>query len=508
MLGQADNVTIAYLVGIEKDIEEIDEEFKNTADLSLGLFIKRFSMKPNKRKRSTESNRYIASPVIKKRSKRLAPVVPESSEKCKLILPDGTEVELDILEGKLGPKMIDIRELYQKTGMFTFDPGYTATGSCVSAITYIDGDKGELLYRGYRIQDLADNCTFIETCFLLLYGDLPTKGELEDFEERVKDEMLVHEKLKDFFKGFNPKAHPMAIMCSVIGALSSFIHEDLDIDDPKEREKVAIQLIAKFPTLAAFSFRTSVGLPIVYPRRDLSYLENFLYMMFQDPMDVDATIEPVMTEALDKILLLHADHEQNASTSTVRIAGSSRANPFACISAGIASLWGPAHGGANQACVEMLEEIGEFSNISKYILKAKDKNDPFRIMGFGHRVYKNYDPRAEVMAKMCKKVVETMETKNRKMLSIALELEKIALEDPYFIDRKLYPNVDFYSGIVLQELGIPKDMFTVIFALARTIGWVCQWKEMMSESVVKIGRPRQLYVGESYRDFIKIDDRE
>lgn len=487
----------------------MDEEIKNTSDISLGNFIKRFSTKKNTRKNSTESGQYItSSPTIKKRTKKLAPVIPEAKEKCKLILPGGKEVELDILEGSLGPKMIDIRNLYQLTGMFTFDSGYTASGACASAITYIDGDKGELLYRGYQIQDLAEHCTFIECCFLLLYGELPSKAELDDFEERVKDEMLVHEKLKDFFKGFNPKAHPMAIMCSVIGAMSSFIHDGLDIEDPKEREKVAIQLIAKFPTLAAFSFRTSIGLPIVYPRRDVSYTENFLYMMFSDPMDPDAPIEPVMTEALDKILLLHADHEQNASTSTVRIAGSSKANPFACISAGIASLWGPAHGGANQACVEMLQEIGEFENIPKYIEKAKDKNDPFRIMGFGHRVYKNYDPRAAVMALMCKKVVETMETKNQKMLSIALELERIALEDEYFVNRKLYPNVDFYSGIVLQELGIPKDMFTVIFALARTIGWVCQWKEMMSEDVVKIGRPRQLYVGEKHRVFVKISDRE
>eukprot|EP00343_Euplotes_focardii_P012045 CAMPEP_0205831276 /NCGR_PEP_ID=MMETSP0206-20130828/43603_1 /ASSEMBLY_ACC=CAM_ASM_000279 /TAXON_ID=36767 /ORGANISM="Euplotes focardii, Strain TN1" /LENGTH=313 /DNA_ID=CAMNT_0053135761 /DNA_START=1 /DNA_END=942 /DNA_ORIENTATION=- len=313
--------------------------------------------------------------------------------------------------------MIDVRDLYQKSGMFTFDPGYTATGSCASAITYIDGGKGQLLYRGYKIEDLAANCTFIETCFLLLYGELPTSVELEDFEERVKDEMLVHEKLKDFFKGFNQNAPPMAIMCSVIGALSSFYHEETNIEDSKSREKVAIQLIAKFPTLAAFSFRTSIGLPIVYPKRDLSYTENFIHMMFSDPMDTEATIEPVMTEALDKIFLLHADHEQNASTSTVRIAGSSRANPFACISAGIASLWGPAHGGANQACVEMLAEIGDPIHIPEYINKAKDKDDPFRIMGFGHRVYKNFDPRATVMAQMCKKVVETMDTKNQKILS-------------------------------------------------------------------------------------------
>jgi len=487
--------------------DNLEDESK-IQDLSLGHFIKRFSTKPKSRRKSSESNTFIGSPAVKSRIKKLAPQVPKPTEKCKLILPDGTEVELNILEGKAGPKMIDIRDLYQKTGMFTFDPGYTATGSCVSSITYIDGDKGELLYRGYKIQDLADHCTFIETCFLLLYGELPNKTQLEDFEEKVKDEMLVHEKLKDFFKGFNPKAHPMAIMCSVIGALSSFVHEGLDIDDPKEREKVAIQLIAKFPTLAAFSFRTSIGLPIVYPRRDLSYIENFLHMMFSDPMNTSASIDPVMTEALDKILLLHADHEQNASTSTVRIAGSSRANPFACISAGIASLWGPAHGGANQACVEMLEQIGEFENIPKFIAKAKDKNDPFRIMGFGHRVYKNYDPRASVMAKMCKKVVENMDTQNQKMLSIALELERIALEDEYFVTRKLYPNVDFYSGIVLQELGIPIDMFTVIFALARTIGWVCQWKEMMSEENVKIGRPRQLYVGDTEREFVKIEDRD
>ena len=319
--------------------------------------------------------------------------------------------------------------------------------------------------------------------------------------------MLVHEKLKDF-KVFNPKAHPMAIMCSVIGALSSFFHESLDIDDPKTREDVAIKMIAKFPTLAAFSFRTSVGLPIMYPRRDMSYIENFLHMMFADPMDPNARVDPVMVEALEKIMLLHADHEQNASTSTVRIAGSSKANPFACISAGIATLWGPAHGGANQACIEMLKEIGSVENIPKYIAKAKDKNDPFRIMGFGHRVYKNYDPRAIIMGKICKKVIENFESKNKELLAIALELERIALEDEYFIKRKLYPNVDFYSGIVLTELGIPFDMFTVIFALGRTIGWVVQWKEMMSEDVLKIGRPRQLYVGEINKEFVKIEDRE
>ncbi|CAI2364793.1 unnamed protein product [Moneuplotes crassus] len=493
---------------MSEDFLDDEKLLQATEVQSLGNFIKRFTINPkHKRKNSMESGMYISKEAVDKRNKKLAPKVPESKEKCKLVLPDGTEVELSILEGTLGPKMIDVRDLYAKTGMFTFDPGYTASGSCVSAITYIDGGKGQLLYRGYKIEDLAANCTFIESCFLLLYGELPTAAELSDFEERVKDEMLVHEKLKDFFKGFNPKAHPMAIMCSVIGALSSFYHEDLDIEDPKQRERVAIQLIAKFPTLAAFSFRTSMGLPMVYPRRDLSYIENFLHMMFSDPMDTEAVIEPVMTEALDKILLLHADHEQNASTSTVRIAGSSKANPFACISAGIASLWGPAHGGANQACIEMLQEIGETENIPKYIEKAKDKNDPFRIMGFGHRVYKNFDPRATVMAKMCKKVVETMDTRNQEMLSIALELEKIALEDEYFIKRKLYPNVDFYSGIVLQELSIPTNMFTVIFALARTIGWVCQWKEMMSEDVLKIGRPRQLYVGETCREFVSIHDR-
>ena len=491
--------------------EDLDEETKNVKEISLGSFIKQFSIKTKHTKKHRVS-KFMDDPIeIQERSKKLAPIVPKPTEKCKLILPDGKEVELNILEGSAGPKMIDIRDLYEKSGLFTFDPGFTATGSCASAITYIDGDKGELLYRGYKIEELAENCSFIETCFLLLYGWLPTKSEFEDFEERVKDEMLIHERFKDFLKEFNQDVDPISVtkkhMKFNIGVLSSFVNQEVDIDDPAQREKVAIQLIAKLPTLTAFSFRLSMGLPILYPRRDLSYIENFLYMMFQDPMDTSAEIEPVMVEALDKILLLHADHEQNASTSTVRIAGSSRANPFSCISAGIASLWGPAHGGANQACVEMLKEIGEFENIPKFVARAKDKNDPFRIMGFGHRVYKNFDPRATIMAKMCKKVVSTMEPKNQKLLSIALELERIALEDEYFVKRKLYPNVDFYSGIVLQELGIPIDMFTVIFALARSIGWICQWKEMMSEGVVKIGRPRQLYVGEVGKEFVKIEDR-
>ncbi|CAI2365162.1 unnamed protein product [Moneuplotes crassus] len=430
---------------------------------------------------------YISKEVVEKRNKKLAPKAPESKEKCKLVLPDGTEVELSILEGTLGPKMLDIRDLYAKTGMFTFDPGYTASGSCVSAITYIDGGKGQLLYRGYKIEDLAANCTFIETCFLLLYGELPTASDLADFEERVKDEMLVHEKLKDFFKGFNPKAHPMAIMCSVIGALSSFYHEDLDIEDPKQKERVAIQMIAKFPTLAAFSFRTSMGLPMVYPRRDFSYTDNFLHMMFSDPMDQEAVIEPVMTEALDKILLLHADHEQNALHQQ----------------SGSPDLPKQIHLRAFQPELHPYEDLP----MEVLIRPAKDKNDPFRIMGFGHRVYKNFDPRATVMAKMCKKVVETMDSKNQEMLSIALELERIALEDDYFISRKLYPNVDFYSGIVLQKLSIPTNMFTVIFALARTIGWVCQWKEMMSEDTVKIGSPRQLYVVEKCKEFVAMNER-
>lgn len=355
---------------------------------------------------------------------------------------------------------------------------------------------GQLLYRGYPIDKLAENCSFLETCFLLLYGDLPNKEQLRAFEGRVIDEMLVHERIKDFYKGYMPDAHPMAIMCGVVGALSQFFDpEHMDIKDPVHREQTAIKLIAKFPTLAAISFRTSKGLPLVQPDKRRGYTENFLYMLFADPMDPDFQIPPVMVEALDKILILHADHEQNASTSTVRLTGSSLCNPCACISAGVACLWGPAHGGANEACLQMLDQIGHKDNIPKYVEMAKDKNNSFRIMGFGHRVYKNMDPRAAEMRKMCHKVLNELDCKDQPLFELAIELEKVALQDNYFISRKLYPNVDFYSGIVLQALKIPRDMFTVIFSLARTVGWICQWREMKSEPVIKLGRPRQLYAG-------------
>lgn len=410
-------------------------------------------------------------------------------------MPNGDKHEIDLYEPNIGPKALNGQQLYNKTGLFTYDPGFTSTASCVSAITYIDGEKGQLLYRGYSIDELAEHCTFIETCFLLLYGDLPDKNQLQVFEEKVIEEMLVHEKIKDFYKGFESDAHPMAIMCGVVGALSSFFHDNMDIKNPKQREITAIKLIAKFPTLAAISFRTSKGLPLVQPDKKRGYTENFLYMLFADPMDTDFKIPQVMIDALDKIFILHADHEQNASTSTVRLTGSSLANPFACISAGIASLWGPAHGGANEACLRMLDEIGSVKNIPKYVDMAKDKNSSFRIMGFGHRVYKNTDPRAAEMRKMCHRVLNELDVKNEELFDLAMELENVALSDEYFIKRKLYPNVDFYSGIVLQALKIPRDMFTVIFSLARTIGWIAQWREMISESSTKLGRPRQLYVG-------------
>jgi citrate synthase len=444
---------------------------------------------------------------IEKIQKDLTPYIPKSTEKCKLTLPDGREVELPILHGQAGPPMIDMRNLYSLTGYFTFDPGYTCTGSCVSEITFIDGEKGELLYRGYKIQDIAKNCDFVDVCYLLLYGALPSEKDKKMFDETMKNEMLVHEQLISFYKGFQAGAHPMAIMVGVVGALSAFFHNEIDVTDAVEREISAIRLVAKIPMIAAIAYRTAMGLPIVYPKKSLSYTENFLYMMFADPMDPDYKVDKFLAEVLDKILILHADHEQNASTATVRIAGSSLANPFACIAAGIASLWGPAHGGANEAVLEMLDSIGSVENIPACVEKAKDKNSKFRLMGFGHRVYKNYDPRAEIMRDLCHDVFEYLNIKDNIYLNIGLALEKVALSDKYFIDRKLYPNVDYYSGIVLDAIGIPKSMFTVIFALARSIGWIVQWREMMSESAIKIGRPRQLYVGHTLRDIIKVEDR-
>jgi len=433
------------------------------------------------------------------------PTIPKSEKKAKLTLPDGKEVELPIIESAEGPDVIDIRSLYQQSGYFTFDPGFFSTASCVSKITYIDGEKGELLYRGYPIEELAEKSTYIEVCYLLIYGFLPSKEELKRFEEAIIQEMLVHQKLIEFFKGFQTGAHPMAILTGVFGALSSFMHNDFDIKDPKDRELAAIRIIAKLPTIAAIAFRTANGLPIVYPQKKYGFVENFLYMMFSNPTS-EWKISPSIIKAIDVICILHADHEQNASTSTVRIAGSSLANPFACIASGITSLWGPAHGGANEACINMLEEIGSVDNIPKYIEMSKDKNAPFRLIGFGHRVYKNFDPRAKIMQKICHDVVNTI-GKEEPLLELALKLESTALRDEYFVKRKLYPNVDFYTGIIYKSIGIPKNMFTVIFAMARSVGWISQWLEMMSENGIKIGRPRQLYVGHTQREFIPIEKR-
>ncbi len=438
----------------------------------------------------------------------LVPKVPESKQTCKLTLPDGQTFELPILNGSDGPPMIDSRNLYAKTGYFTYDPGYTCTGSCVSQITFIDGEKGELLYRGYKIQELAKTCDFVDICYLLLYGELPSMQDKKNFDTTMKNEMLVHDGLISFYKGFQTGAHPMAIMVGVVGALSAFMNEDLDVKEAVQREISAIRLVAKMPMIAAIAYRTARGLPIVYPKKKLSYTANFLYMMFADPMDPDYAVDEYLAGVLDKILVLHADHEQNASTATVRIAGSSIANPFACVAAGIASLWGPAHGGANEAVLDMLDEIGDSSNIPECIKKAKDKNSGFRLMGFGHRVYKNYDPRAEIIRDVCHEVLDYLDMKNDPYFKIGLELEKVALSDPYFIERKLYPNVDFYSGIVLNAIGIPKSMFTVIFALARSIGWITQWREMISEPVLRIGRPRQLYVGHINRNVNDRTERE
>jgi citrate synthase len=446
--------------------------------------------------------------TIEKLYLNLVPKVPESKEVCTLTFPDGKIIELPILKGSDGPPMIDIRNLYTKSGYFTYDPGYTCTGSCVSQITFIDGEKGELLYRGYKIQELAKKCDFVDTCYLLLYGELPSPYDKKTFYSTMKNEMIVHDGLISFYKGFQTGAHPMAIMVGVVGALSAFMNEGLDVKDPVQREISAIRLVAKMPMIAAIAYRTAMGLPIVYPKKNLNYTENFLYMMFADPMDPDYQVDQYLATVLDKILVLHADHEQNASTATVRIAGSSVANPFACVAAGIASLWGPAHGGANEAVLDMLDEIGDISNIPECIKKAKDKNSQFRLMGFGHRVYKNYDPRAEIIRDVCHEVLDYLDIKNDPYFKIGLELEKVALSDPYFIERKLYPNVDFYSGIVLNAIGIPKSMFTVIFALSRSIGWITQWREMISEPVLRIGRPRQLYVGHVNRKVEEVNERD
>ncbi|MDB5613684.1 MAG: gltA [Devosia sp.] len=418
---------------------------------------------------------------------------------AKLIIGDQTH-EFPVLSGSIGPDVIDIRSLYAKTGMFTYDPGFTSTAACDSAITYIDGDKGQLLYRGYPIDQLSEKSTYIEVCYLLLYGELPNETQLAEFEQLVTHHTMVHEQMHYFYRGFRRDAHPMAIMTGVVGAMAAFYHDSTDITDPQQREIASIRMIAKMPTIAAMAYKYSVGQPFVYPRNDLDYASNFLHMCFSVPAE-NYKINPTIAKAMDLIFTLHADHEQNASTSTVRLAGSSDANPFACIAAGVACLWGPAHGGANEAALNMLKEIGTVDRIPEYIARAKDKSDSFKLMGFGHRVYKNFDPRATVMQKTAKEVLDLLGVHNNPTLQVAQELEKIALEDPYFIDRKLYPNVDFYSGIILEAIGFPTSMFTVLFSVARTVGWISQWKEMIADPQKKIGRPRQLYNGAPARDY-------
>jgi len=418
----------------------------------------------------------------------------------------GEKYDFPILEGTTGPDVIDIRKLYNKTGMFTYDPGFTSTASCESKITYIDGNKGTLLHYGYTIQDLTENCSYMEVCYLLLNGELPNKSELEEFVKYFTNHTMVHDQMNLFFRGFRRDAHPMAILIGSVGALSAFYHQDIDVFDPEQRKKSAMRIFSKIPTLAAMAYKYSIGQPFVYPRNDLNYSENFLYMMFSVPTE-EYKINPVVASALDKVFILHADHEQNASTSTVRTSASSEANPFACISSGIASLWGPAHGGANEAVLSMLKEIKTTSNINRYIKKAKDKSDPFRLMGFGHRVYKNTDPRASVLKKSAHDVLEILGKKDDPLFKLALELEKIALNDEYFIKRKLFPNVDFYSGIILSAIGLPTSMFTVLFAVGRTVGWVSQWVEMMESPELKIARPRQLFKGKYDKKVKPIDKR-
>ena len=415
-------------------------------------------------------------------------------------------VDLPLLSGTEGPKVIDIRRLYAETGYFTFDPGYMATGSCASNITYIDGDKGILRHRGYSIEDLAEHSDFMEVCHLLLFGELPTPAQKEKFEHDITYHTMVHEQLNFFYRGFRRDAHPMAIMCGVVGALSAFYHDSTDITDPHQRMVASYRLIAKMPTIAAMAYKFSIGQPFIYPRNDLSYAENFLHMMFAVPCET-YEINPVVADAMDRIFILHADHEQNASTSTVRLAASSGANPFACIAAGIASLWGPAHGGANEAVLKMLTEIGHKKNIPAYLERVKDKSDATMLMGFGHRVYKNYDPRAAVIQKSCHAVLNELDIKDEPLLDLAMELERIALEDEYFVSRKLFPNVDFYSGIILKAMGFPIGMFTVLFAVARTVGWIAQWNEMIADESQKIGRPRQLYTGVGQRPYVPLEER-
>jgi citrate synthase len=435
----------------------------------------------------------------------------ESDIKAKLSFSDGTpDIDLPIYKGTVGPDVIDIRKLFGQTGKFTYDSGFLSTASCNSKITYIDGDKGELLYRGYPIEDLANNCDFLEVCSLLINGELPNAKEKQDFENMVMHHTMVHEQMQFFLRGFRRDAHPMSVLTGLIGAMAAFYHDEIDYSDPYAREVAQIRLIAKMPTLVAMSYKYSVGQPFVYPKNSLSYTANFMRMMFANPCE-EYVINPVLVRALDRIFILHADHEQNASTSTVRLCGSSGTNPFAAISAGIACLWGPAHGGANEACLQMLNDIqasGGVDKIHEFIAQVKDKNSSVRLMGFGHRVYKNFDPRAKLMRETCYEVLNELGLQDDPLFKLAMTLEKIALEDEYFVSRKLYPNVDFYSGIVQRALGIPTEMFTCIFALARTVGWIAQWEEMITDPEYKIGRPRQLYVGETTRKVPNISDRK
>jgi len=413
----------------------------------------------------------------------------------------GKTIDMPVRSGTVGPDVIDVGRLYKETGCFNYDPGFTSTANCSSKITYIDGDAGMLLHRGYPIDQLAVQSNFLEVCFLLLNGELPNEPEYEEFQLAITRHTMLHEQMTRFYTGFRRDAHPMAVMCGVVGALSAFYHDSTDINDPEQRTIAARRLIAKMPTIAAMAYKYSVGQPFIYPRNDLDFSANFLQMCFAVPC-APYTVDPVIARALDRIFILHADHEQNASTSTVRLAGSSGANPFACIAAGIACLWGPAHGGANEAALNMLTEIGTVDRIPEYIKKAKDKTSGFRLMGFGHRVYKNYDPRAKVMQKTCHEVLDALGIRNEPLLQVAMELERIALEDDYFVEKKLYPNIDFYSGITLRAIGFPVEMFTVLFAVARTVGWVAQWKEMIEDPEQRIGRPRQLYIGAPLRDYV------
>jgi citrate synthase len=433
------------------------------------------------------------------------PFASKSAGTARLTVGNKT-IDLPVSHGTVGPDVVDIRKLYAEGNIFTYDPGFTATASCESAITYIDGDEGVLLYRGYPIDQLAEQSDFIEVCYLLLHGELPSPDQLKTFRNQITRHTMVHEQLSQFFRGFRRDAHPMAVMCGVVGALSAFYHDSTDINDPVQRTIASHRMIAKLPTIAAMAYKYSVGQPFIYPRNELNYSENFLRMCFAVPAE-DYKGNPILARALDRIFILHADHEQNASTSTVRLAGSSGANPFACIAAGIACLWGPAHGGANEAALKMLEEIGDVKRIPEYVKRAKDKNSGFRLMGFGHRVYKNYDPRAKVMQQTCHEVLDTLGIRNDPLLQVAMELEKIALHDDYFIEKKLYPNIDFYSGITLKALGFPTSMFTVLFAVARTVGWIAQWGEMIEDPSQKIGRPRQLYVGAPQRDYLPLHKR-